>query len=216
MQSQLASSAKLDRRALSPLKHGLTGRIYLMSDAEREAYDRHCRGIHESLLPCGEMETQLVQSLADDRWRLARAANIESAIFADATAHSPASEASGDDPAVEAVLAQVRAWLAEARNLNLLTLYESRIQRRFEKNLAELRRMQFERKAALAEAVREAALLSQLAESEGKSYEQAEAFTVRNFVFSSAEIAAMVSRYRRLQEAARMSAAPRKPLRVAA
>ena len=103
-----------------------------------------------------------------------------------------------------------------SENLNLLSLYESRIHRRFEKNLAMLRKLQADRKAALEQAIQEAALLAQLAESKCEAYEIAEAFERRNFVFSAAEITQMVSRYRRLEEAKKLSKAPRKPLRAAA
>lgn len=55
MQSQSATSAKhTDGRVFSPLKHGLTGRIYLLSQAEQIAYDNLRRGFHDDLAPSGE------------------------------------------------------------------------------------------------------------------------------------------------------------------
>ena len=216
MQPQPITPQPRDPRAWNSVKHGLTGQILLATPAEHAAYNRHCSGIRESLAPEGEMESGLVQSIADDRWRLMRAATLESAIFAEGAAKSLESEDSTGDPEIDASLAQGRTWLAEARNLNLLTLYESRIQRRFEKNMAELRKLQSERKAALQQAIEEAARLAQLAESEGQTYNLAEAFEYRNFAFSTEEIGRMVSRYRRLQRAKKLSAAPRKGLSVAA
>ena len=205
-----------DRRAFSNLKHGLTGRIYLLTQADQSAYDALSSGLRESLAPEGAMETELAQAIADDRWRLNRAATFESSIFAEGAekfAQSP--EATGE-PELDAAFAQGRTWLAEARNLNLLTLYESRIQRRFEKNMTELRRLQAERKAVLAAAIEEAALLSHAAEWKGESYNLAEAFQLRNFEFSTVEITRMVSRWRRLIEAKKLSSAPRKAQRIAA
>jgi hypothetical protein len=216
MQPQPITSQPRDPRAWNSVKHGLTGQILLATPAEHAAYESHSRGIRESLAPEGEMESGLVQSIADDRWRLMRAATLESAIFAEGAAKSLESEDSTGDPKIDAALAQGRTWLAEARNLNLLTLYESRIQRRFEKNMAELRKLQSERKAALQQAIEEAARLAQLAESEGQTYNLSEAFECRNFAFSTEEIGRMVSRYRRLQRAKKLSAAPRKGLSVAA
>jgi hypothetical protein len=206
-----------DRRALSNLKHGLTGRIYLFGEAEQAAYDNLCRGIHESLAPEGAMEAELVKAIADDRWRLQRAATLESSIFAEAAEKFAAgsAEATGDAE-LDVALSEGRTWIAEARNLNLLTLYESRIQRRFEKNMAELRRLQAERKAALEQAIEEAAILSQLAQSKGEAYDPAEAFTRRGFEFSPNEIARMIDRRRRLFEAKRFSLSPRKVHRMAA
>ncbi len=73
MQTQSAASPKkTDRRALSPLKHGLTGRIYLLSQAEQVAYDDLTRGLLDDFAPAGEMEEQLVEALVADRWRLTR------------------------------------------------------------------------------------------------------------------------------------------------
>ena len=216
MQPQPITSQPRDPRAWNSVKHGLTGQILLATPAEQAAYDNHCRGIRESLAPEGDMETGLVQSIADDRWRLMRAASLESAIFAEGAAKSAASEDAAADPELEAALAAGRIWIAEARNLNLLTLYESRIQRRFEKNMAELRKLQSERKAALQQAIEEAALLAQLAENEGQSYNPAESFQPRGFAFSADEMARMVRRYRRLEEAKKLSAQRRKPLRIAA
>jgi hypothetical protein len=217
MQPQPTTSPKkLDRRALSPLKHGLTGRIYLLSQAEQVAYDELTRGFNDDLAPSGEMETQLVEALVADRWRMNRAISLESSLFfegADRFADGP--EATGD-PELDLALSEGRVWLAEGKNLNLLSLYESRIHRRFEKNVAMLRKLQADRKAALEQAVQESALLSQLAESKGEVSNPAEPFERRNFVFSTAEIAQMVRRYCRLEEARKLSKSPRKALRIAA
>jgi hypothetical protein len=217
MPAQSATSPKhTDRRALSPLKHGLTGRIYLLSQAEQVAYDELTHGLLDDFAPAGEMETELVEALVADRWRLNRAASLEASLFFEgAERFADSLEATGD-PELDLVLSQGRVWTAEAKNLNLLSLYESRIHRRFEKNFAMLRKLQGDRKAALQQAIQEAALLAQLAEARREAYEMAEAFERRNFVFSSAEIVQMVSRYRRLEEAKKLAAAPRKPLRMAA
>jgi hypothetical protein len=52
--------------------------------------------------------------------------------------------------------------------------------------------------------------------SQGETYNMAEAITRRNFEFSTEEIARIVNRWRRLPEAKKFAAAPRKPLRMAA
>jgi hypothetical protein len=216
MQPQPTTSKHIDRRALSPLKHGLTGRIYLLSQAEQIAYDELTRALHEDLAPSGEMETQLVEALVADRWRQNRAVSLEASLFyegAERFANSP--EATGD-PELDLALSEGRVWIAEAKNLNLLSLYESRIHRRFEKNLAMLRKLQADRKAALGQAIQEAAFLAELAETKGEVSNLAEPFERRNFVFSTAEIALMIRRYRRLEEAKKLSKAPRKALRRAA
>ncbi|MGA7234495.1 MAG: hypothetical protein WBY44_02375, partial [Bryobacteraceae bacterium] len=49
-----------DRRALSAYRHGLTGQIILLTDADRVAYEKHCKGYHQSFEPRGPVETDLV------------------------------------------------------------------------------------------------------------------------------------------------------------
>jgi hypothetical protein len=205
-----------DPRALGNFKHGLTGRIFLFNEAEQAAYDNLYRGLREDLAPEGALEEELVKDIVDDRWRMNRAACLESAIFSEgAEKFAASSEATGDSE-MDLALSEGRVWQAEARNLNLLSLYTSRFHRRHQKNMAELRRLQAERKAALEEAIQEAALLSHMAKTKGESYNMAEAFSRRNFEFSTEEITRMVTRWRRLLEAKQFVAASRKPLRKAA
>src|ERR1700751_2736609 len=66
--------------------------------------------------------------------------------------------------------------MAHAHQLHLLTPYENRIRRSVEKNTAELRALQAERKAAIAKAEEEARLLFQLAKIKGGDYSPADDF----------------------------------------
>jgi hypothetical protein len=205
-----------DPRALGNFKHGLTGRIFFFSEAERSAYDDLFRGMKESLAPEGALEDVITKVLVDDQWRMSRATSLESSIFAEGAERFAASSDATGDAALDEALSAGRVWQAEAKNLNLLSLYTVRFHRRYEKNMAELRRLQAGRKASLEQAIEEAALLSHMAKSKGEAYNMAEAFTRRNFEFSTEEIARMVNRWRRLLEAKKFAAAPRKPLRAAA
>ena len=103
---------------------------------------------------------------------------------------------------IHACFAQARTWMAEAHNIQLLSLYENRIRRNLEKNEKQLDAMQAERKLAYNEALEEAKLLTQLALMRNQPYEpNAEIKTTNGFVFSGAEIHAIVRRELRLQEA---------------
>jgi hypothetical protein len=73
--------------------------------------------------------------------------------------------ATTEDPAqllIEDTLIQARTWLAKNDNFLLLALYEQRISRTIERNMAELRTLRAERKAARDQALAEALRLSQL------------------------------------------------------
>jgi hypothetical protein len=116
--------------------------------------------------------------------------------------------ATTEDPAqllIEDTLIQARTWLAKNDNFLLLALYEQRINRTIERNMAELRTLRAERKAARDQALEEALLLSQLAQSKGEKYDAAADFPPEllgaNSVFSPAAITRLIARTQRLNEA---------------
>ncbi len=193
-----------DPRAINSLTHGLTGRIYHLTAEDEAAYEAHVRGYRQSFAPSGPVETDLVQAIADDRWRLKRAATIESAIFV---------LDRGIDPAPQAV---AETWLRKGANLALISLYETRIQRRAERNMQQLRQLQAERKAIESQFIEEAARLAELAESKGEVYDPAEDFAARNYPANFAFSAQNLIRHRRLAEAQRNPTAIQKPMKMAA
>ncbi len=207
-----------DRRALNAYRHGLTGQVLINTPADQAAYDKHCREIRESLVPIPGMEASLVQSVADNRWRLQRAAAMENAILSMGTQTPP--NIISEHEEIDTALAQAVVWLKEGKNLSLLTLYENRIQRRVEKDMQMLRQLQQDRQAALDKAVEEATLLAQFAASKGEVYDIERDFPREalppQFVFSTTQIARRVAHDRRLAEAKRQLQAPPKAFRRAA
>src|SRR5580658_1099083 len=206
------TDAGKQRTRLNAYKHGLTGQIHLLTAAEQTAFDAHCKGICEALAPVGALEQDLAQAIAEGRWRLKRARAIESSIFAAGDlgllGFSVAAARTEDDPAqllIEDTLVQARTWLAKNDNFLLLALYEQRINRTIERNMAELRTLRAERKAARDQALEEALLLSQLAQSKGEKYDPAADFPPEllgtDSVFSPAAITRLIARNQRLNEA---------------
>ncbi len=191
------------RCSLNAYRHGLTGQIVVKTPEEQQAYDNHCRIILEAFAPATDFERFLAQSIADDHWRLNRARAIEDSTYAMGM-HGQASDSTGH-PQVDDAFAQARTWAGQARNIALLTLYEQRIQRSVDKNTAQLKALQVERKAQAAEAMKQAKLLYQLAQAEGKPYRPEEFFAtapqVRESVFSTAEIDRDLSRAKLLKDA---------------
>jgi hypothetical protein len=191
------------RSSLNAFRHGLTGQIVIHTAEDQEVFNKHCDGIREALAPVGALEIDLAQAIAEDRWRLNRARALENSIFA-----LGQSEHLLDDsghPEADAALAQGRTWMAHAHQLHLLTTYENRIRRSVEKNTAELRALQAERKAAIAQAEKEAMALVQLAQTEGGDYDPADAFPPESqplgFVFSRPAIERKIEHNRRLARA---------------
>jgi hypothetical protein len=85
----------------------------------------------------------------------------------------------------------------ESKQLQLLTLYEQRINRSIQKNLAMLHSLQATRKAAHEAAMQEAAALLKLSEMRGLEYFPAK----DGFVFSNAQIHSAIDREQRLTRA---------------
>src|SRR5580658_212895 len=129
------------RTRLNAYRHGLTGQINLLTADEHQAFEQHCAGIRESLKPVGALEIKLAQSIAEDHWRIKRARAIETGIFALGQQGALGSLATADrvDPAqlpIDEAISQARTWLATSENFQLLALYEQRIHRAVEKNMA--------------------------------------------------------------------------------
>jgi hypothetical protein len=189
---------------LNAYKHGLTGQIHLFTPEEHEAFEKHCQSIVQALAPVGILEQQLAQSIVEGKWRLNRARALESGIFAlgqMADESQPIDQREIDQPEISQTLSQAKTWLADGRQIQLLSLYGQRIQRSIERNMAELRTLRAERLAARQQAVEEALLLSQLAKSKGETYDVAADFPSPEFVFSSAEMEPWMARKQRLDEA---------------
>jgi hypothetical protein len=202
------TEAGKQRSRLNAYKHGLTGQIHLFTPEEHEAFEKHCHSIVQALAPVGILEQELANSIAEGKWRLNRARAIESGIFAlgqmadeSDPGSLPNDQREIDQPAISQPLSQARTWLDDGKHIQLLSLYEQRIQRSIEKNMAELRTLRAERQAARQQALEEAVLLSQLAKSKGETYNAAADFPSPEFVFSNAEFELLIARKQRLDEA---------------
>ena len=181
-----------DPRALNAYRHGLTGQVVVIPPAEKAAYEKHCQGVHESYAPKGALETDMAQFIADDLWRLKRAAALEANIFA--VGLTDPDEVTAHHEQIDTALAMTRVWRERSKELERLTLYEGRLQRKVEKNIALLRQMQQDRREALQKLVEEAATL-------GETYTLPTELLPPQFDFSTPQIAALASHHRRLAEA---------------
>ncbi len=183
----------MDLRAFNAYRHGLTGHVLVIPPAEQAAYQKHCQGIHQSLAPQTPFEADLVQTIADDRWRIQRAAAIEANIFAlgmNYLGNADTGHTESDD-----ALGMALTWLQRGKEIERLTLYEGRLQRKVERNLELLRTLQKERRAALEELVEEAVNLPE-------DYDFPAESLPAKFDFSSAQIHRLARHRRALRRAA--------------
>jgi len=212
------TNTQRDPRAFNAYRHGLTGQVMIMTPADELAYTQHCQGILASLAVEGDLEKSFGHSIADDRRRLLRCAAIEHTRFS--MGMSEADHYFAHHPEIDAAFAQAVTWACEARNFNLMSLYESRAQRRLERNMIMLKQLQSERKAAFDQAVEEATLLAQYAASQGEAYNVEHDFPPEalppQFAFSLPKIASRVAHNLRLAAAKKHFPAPKQTFRKAA
>src|SRR3984885_7449963 len=144
-------------------RHNLTGQVTAMTDEDRVAHDTFSTAMIASMAPEGALEIQLAQRVATDSWRLNRASAIEDNLFAMGFS-GHADGFSEQHPQVQAAYASARVFTTESKQLERLTLYEQRINRSLQKNLALLQSLQATRKEQRRHEITDAKKLLQLSE----------------------------------------------------
>ena len=140
------SEAGKRRSSLNARRHNLTGQVTAMTEEDRTAHDAFSEALIKAMVPEGALEIQLAQRIATDSWRLNRSSAIEDNIFA-LGLFNHSGEIDTDHPELHAALTAARTFTREAKSIELLTLYEQRINRSLQKNLALLQQLQAARKA---------------------------------------------------------------------
>jgi len=127
------------KSSLNAVKTALTGRTVLLPADDAPAYERHLAAFEDEYKPVGLRERGLVQSIADTFWRLARIPALEMALFAKGRI-----EFAGLFE--EHHLIDAHTFITYEKQIRNLHLQEARLVRRREKETAELRGLQDERK----------------------------------------------------------------------
>ena len=197
------------RSSMNALPHGLTGQVTTMTEEDRAAHHQFSQALIQSLAPEGAMEIQLAQRIATDSWRLNRASAIEDNLFA-LGLHQNAGQLCPDHEQIDAALTTARVFTEESHQLQILTLYEQRLNRALQKNLALLQSLQAARKVQRAIEMNEASRLLQLSEMNGVEYQPAK----DGFVFSTTEIHSRLDRQQRLHQAWKTDFSKSKPRKL--
>ena len=129
------TEAGKQRSRLNARRHGLTGQVSVLPDADRVAIERFCKPIMAEFSPGTEYETQLARAIAESQWRLNRARSIEDNFFANEIARYPDSPIAGGHLQIADALHQASAFTRESAAFDRLTLYEQRIQRAMAKSV---------------------------------------------------------------------------------
>jgi len=132
------------KSSLNAVKSGLTGRTVLLPSEDAALYQAHVSEFVKHYSPMGDDECKLVQSLADTEWRLLRIPSLEMGIYAVGRLEF-AGLFPDQDEAVRKHLIEAQVFLAYQRQLNNLSIQESRLRRQREKDTAVLRELQEKR-----------------------------------------------------------------------
>jgi len=132
------------KSSLNAVKTGLTGCTVLPASDDAAVYEAHVSEVTARYAPSTEEERALVQSIADAEWRLMRIPTLEMGIYAVGRLEF-AQLFSNEQDAVRNQLIEAKIFLTYQRQLNNLSIQESRLRRQREKDLAALRRLQEER-----------------------------------------------------------------------
>jgi hypothetical protein len=185
------------RSSLNAIKTLITSKVHLCSPEEQPAYDAHMAAYKEALAPVEILETELAAEIAKMKWRQKRASSVEDSIFSQGHLDHAGNMNTGD-VAVDSCLAEGLVWKEQAKNLLLISLYETRMRRALEKDMAALEAMQTKRKEAYTQAQNEAIRLAQLAASEGEEYDPGDDFLPASaygeFVFAEPDLLRVLDR----------------------
>jgi len=141
---------------MNALKTGLTGRTVWIEEEDAPLYRKLAADFNQDLQPVGPQETALVQSVIDLHWRLEQIPGLLMALKTKGRREVLATP--GAIGSMEATnLLDLEVTLRYEKQFRNLNLQESRLSRRREKEMAELRRLQQERKANEAAALERAA-----------------------------------------------------------
>ena len=162
--------AKSSRNAVTT---ALTGRTVLLPTDDVDLYERHLDSFFQEFDPIGVRETALVQSLADHAWRLERIVGLEMAIYSNGCSQF-AEQYAHESAAAQKRLIELQITLTHERQLRNLQVQEARLCRRREKESAELRQLQEERKLREKSDLKEAAALYQSACEENQPFDPAD------------------------------------------
>ena len=132
------------KSSLNAVKTGLTGRTVLLPTEDAALYETHVSQFMKSHAPSGDDERNLVQSLADTEWRLLRIPALEMGVYAVGRLEF-AELFANEDLAVRKHLIEAKVFIAYQRQLNNLSIQESRLRRQRDKDTAALRELQQER-----------------------------------------------------------------------
>jgi hypothetical protein len=174
------------RSSVNALRHGFTGQKVVVADSEAGIYNQHCQDYRDEFSPKGKVESDLTLQLAGLSWSMNRIRACESTLFA----VESVSDSSRDvgDCEINSAIAVAGSLEKNMKTLSLLSIYEQRKQRAYERTLAQLRELQKERKSREESELYDASLFKKAFENEEPGWVPAK----DGFVCSDADLEAYI------------------------
>jgi hypothetical protein len=188
-QKSLAPVREAGKTNAAPIgaKTGLPGRTVLLPADDASRYEAHTASLFKQLAPVGNAEQGLAQSIANSEWQLRRIPALERSVY-ELGRRELADFFPNESPDVRQQLIEAKVFIVYHQELNNLSVQETRLQRRREKDLAALKQLQEKRKRQEGTRLTEAAQLYMKAVAEHRAAEwKPEEF---GFEFSLASIRA--------------------------
>ena len=155
------SAAGKAKVSLNAVKSGLTGRTVLLPSDDVAAYEATVARFVAQWQPRTDEERALVQSLADNDWRMQRIPSLEYGIFAMGECDFSEHFAAEPNPEVRRTLIQTKIFLTYQKQLANLHSQEARLRRQRLQDESTLRKLQADRKQEQARRRAEESLKAQ-------------------------------------------------------
>ncbi len=193
---------------LNARRDGFTGQIIILDAEGRPHFEQFQAKLLAGLHPETVLERSLAHAIALDTWRLNHLRAVEINMYALAGEDSGAT---ATDPRVQPAVADADTFAKQSERFLRLSLYEQRLNRILQKNLATLRSLQAERRRHETDDRAEEVLLARYSDMKDLHYQAPAQPTPNGFVFSNEEILSAAHRASALDvaRAALKEAAPR-------
>ena len=133
------------RSSLNAVKTGLTGATVLLPTDDAKAYQAHLDRHFKQYEPATDEERELVQMIADSKWRILRIPGLEASLYAVARLRMADVHPEITDPAVRESIIDGEIQLTYRRDLSNLALQERRLRNQHKSDLEKLQALQDER-----------------------------------------------------------------------
>jgi hypothetical protein len=131
--------------AQNSLKHGLTSKTVVLLSEEYDLYQNQLNAYIDHHAPATDEELRLVQSMVASLWRLNRIRNLETAFYIKGR-NDFAGKFEDQPETIRKALIDAEAYLKYEKSLKNLNIQETRLNRMYDKDRAELQRLQITRK----------------------------------------------------------------------